>query len=84
MSQACAEWRSELGVYVIGALAWEDQAAMRRHLEVCTACRAEYEELLPVRGWLGRLAAAARPRAARLDVWPRRRPARKNCRICPG
>ncbi|HEY1347874.1 MAG TPA: zf-HC2 domain-containing protein [Streptosporangiaceae bacterium] len=72
MGQACAEWRGELGVYTIGALAGEDRAAMRRHLKVCTACGAEYGELLPVRGWLGRLAVAAGPSAARRGAWPGR------------
>jgi hypothetical protein len=70
MGQACAEWRGELGVYIIGAPAGEGRAAMRRHLGVCTACCAEYRELLPVRGWLGRLAVAAGPSAARLGAWP--------------
>jgi predicted anti-sigma-YlaC factor YlaD len=54
MSQACAEWRGDLGAYVIGALDREERAAMRRHLAACPACRADYADLLPVRDWLAR------------------------------
>jgi anti-sigma factor RsiW len=54
MSQGCAAWRGDLGAYVIGALDWEERAAMRRHLAGCPACRADYEDLLPVRDWLAR------------------------------
>jgi anti-sigma factor RsiW len=81
MSQACAEWRGELGAYIIGALDGEERAAMRRHLQACAACRAEYEELLPVRDWLGRLTAAAGPPAACLGVWPGQGLIGKNCRM---
>jgi anti-sigma factor RsiW len=52
MSQGCATWRGDLGAYVLGALDGEDLAAMRRHLAVCPACHADYEDLLPVRDWL--------------------------------
>jgi anti-sigma factor RsiW len=52
MSQGCASWCGALGAYVLGALDGEDRAAMRRHLAVCGGCRADYEDLLPVRDWL--------------------------------
>lgn len=52
MSQDCDRWRGDVGVYVIGALDIEESAAMRVHLATCPACRAEYEDLLPVRDWL--------------------------------
>jgi predicted anti-sigma-YlaC factor YlaD len=52
MSHGCARWRGDLGAYVIGALDREERAAMRRHLAACPACRADYEDLLPVRDWL--------------------------------
>ena len=55
MSQGCAEWRGDLGAYVIGALDREEHAAMRRHLAACRACRDDYEDLLPARCWLTRL-----------------------------
>jgi len=55
MSQGCAEWRGDLGAYVIGALDREERAAMRRHLAACRACRDDYEDLLPARCWLTRL-----------------------------
>ena len=56
MGQACAEWRGDLGVYVIGALDETERGGVKRHLLACLACRAEYEELLVVRDLLGRLA----------------------------
>jgi len=34
-----------LGVYVLGALDADEEAAVRAHLEACAACRAEAEEL---------------------------------------
>jgi hypothetical protein len=52
MSQGCAEWRDDLGVYILGALDRVERAAMRQHLAVCAACRTEYEDLIPVRDWL--------------------------------
>ncbi len=54
MSQGCAEWRGDLGAYVMGALDREERAAMRRHLLACLGCRADYEELVPVGDWLAR------------------------------
>jgi predicted anti-sigma-YlaC factor YlaD len=54
LSQGCIKWRGDLGAYVIGALDNQERAAMRRHLAVCPACRADYEDLLPVRDWLAR------------------------------
>ena len=54
MSQGCARWRGDLGAYVIGALDRGERDAMRLHLAACPACRADYEYLLPVRGWLTR------------------------------
>ncbi|MBO0772135.1 MAG: zf-HC2 domain-containing protein [Actinobacteria bacterium] len=68
MSQACASWRGDLGAYLVGALDREACAGVRRHLEICPACRAEYEELVPVRDWLGRLAAWVVP-APRDGSW---------------
>jgi len=55
MSQGCAEWRGDLGAYVIGALVRDWLAWTRLHLAACTACRAGYEDLLPARYWLARL-----------------------------
>jgi hypothetical protein len=56
MSQACADWRGDLGVYIIGVPDGEGHAGMKSHLEACAACRTEYEDLLPVWHLLGRLA----------------------------
>jgi anti-sigma factor RsiW len=59
MSQACARWRGDIGAYILGALSPESGARVKRHLETCTACRTDYEDLVPVRDWLSLLAAAA-------------------------
>ena len=55
MSQACADWRGDIGAYVVGALGPVEAAGVKRHLRGCAACRADYQDLLPVRDWLGRM-----------------------------
>jgi hypothetical protein len=55
MSQACAGWRGDIGAYVVGALRPVEAAGVKRHLRGCAACRADYQDLLPVRDWLGRM-----------------------------
>jgi anti-sigma factor RsiW len=52
MSQACAAWRGDIGAYVVGALSPQAGARVRRHLETCQACRADYQDLALVRDWL--------------------------------
>jgi hypothetical protein len=52
MTQACAMWRGDIGAYIVGALDTEAGARVRRHLRACRACREEYHDLVPVRGWL--------------------------------
>ena len=52
MSQACAQWRGDIGAYIVGALDSSASADVRRHLRACGNCRSEYEDLLPVRDWL--------------------------------
>jgi len=54
MTQGCARWRDDLAAFVLGALDDEDCAAMKLHLADCPACRAMYQELVPVRDWLTR------------------------------
>ena len=61
MSQACLNWRGEIGAYVVGALDKRAGAAVTRHVATCADCRAEYNDLIPVRGWLSRLAIEYRP-----------------------
>jgi hypothetical protein len=58
MSQACAEWHGDIGAYVVGALSPAEAARVLRHLRGCTGCRADYQDLVPVRDWLGRLGPA--------------------------
>ena len=55
MSQACAGWRGDIGAYVVGALGPVEAARVKRHLRGCAACRADYQDLIPVRAWLGRM-----------------------------
>jgi urease accessory protein UreF len=65
MSQACSEWRGDIGAYIVGALEHGGAANVRRHLRACAACRSEYEDLLPVRDWLMRPGMASTTAAAR-------------------
>jgi hypothetical protein len=58
MSRSCAQWRGDIGAYIVGALDGRARSKVSRHLLACTACRAEYDELVPARGWLGLLAPA--------------------------
>jgi hypothetical protein len=41
----CGALRDELGVYAVGALRGGERAAVDRHLETCSACRSELDEL---------------------------------------
>ena len=59
MSHSCAQWRGEIGAYVVGALDGSARDGVARHLAACADCRAEYDELVPVRSWLSLLAVAA-------------------------
>jgi hypothetical protein len=65
MSQACGEWRGDIGAYIVGAIEPHAAASVRRHLRACAACRSEYEDLVPVRDWLMRLRRADSPAARR-------------------
>jgi hypothetical protein len=61
MSYSCAQWRGEIGAYIVGALDGPARARVSRHLVACPGCRADYDELVPVRGWLSQLTAADGP-----------------------
>ena len=61
MSRACANWRGEIGACVVGALDEGAVAAVTRHVAMCADCRAEYNDLIRVRGWLSRLAIEYKP-----------------------
>jgi anti-sigma factor RsiW len=54
MSRACAEWRGDVGAYIVGGLSPQAGARVRRHLQTCPSCRADYEDLVPVRDLLDR------------------------------
>jgi hypothetical protein len=55
MSCSCAEWRGDIGAYIVGALDGPSRARVSRHLVACPGCRADYDDLVPVRAWLSRL-----------------------------
>lgn len=54
-AQACPGWRGDLAAYLVGALDPQARAAVWRHLGTCPLCQAEYQDLVPVVGWLTRL-----------------------------
>jgi hypothetical protein len=56
MSLACAAWRGDIGAYILGALSPQAGARVRRHLETCPVCHADYQDLVPVRAFLDRAA----------------------------
>lgn len=60
MSQSCTEWQPEIGAHVVGALDRRAVAAVNRHLARCIGCRAEYDELVPLRALLDHLARHGR------------------------
>ena len=57
-SGGCAGIRSQLGVYLTGAIAPADRATVVRHLTACEDCRAELAGLAGLPGLLRRPAAA--------------------------
>ena len=59
MSHSCVEWRGDIGAYLVGALDGRARTRVSRHLVACNGCRADYDDLVPVRAWLGRLGSAA-------------------------
>jgi Putative zinc-finger len=68
MSSSCAQWRGDIGAYIVDALDGHARDQVARHLAGCAGCRAEYDELVPVRDWLGVLdlvAGAPQPGPAR-------------------
>jgi hypothetical protein len=68
MSQSCVRWRGDIGAYIVGALGPAAAAALRRHMRACQGCRADYQELVPVRNWLSRFAPADGTLACHLPV----------------
>lgn len=81
MSQACAEWHGDIGAYVVGALSPAEAGRVLRQLRGCAGCRADYQDLVPVRDWLGRLGPPegmpARQPLARLPLEPGHPPRRR-------
>jgi anti-sigma factor RsiW len=54
----CAQIRPELGVYVLGAIAPADRAAVNRHLASCPRCREEVTELAGLPALLRKVSVA--------------------------
>lgn len=77
---ACAQWRGEIGAYIVGALDKDAGSQVSRHLAACAACRAEYEELVLVRDWLDLLAPPADQRQLPARPAARRRASRTRTR----
>jgi anti-sigma factor RsiW len=69
-SGACAGVRSQLGVYLTGAIAPADRAAVVRHLTACEDCRAELAGLAGLPALLRRPAAAQAVTLATEDEGP--------------
>jgi hypothetical protein len=61
MSYSCAEWRGDIGAYIVGALDGRARIRVSRHLAACDGCRADYDDLVPVRAWLRLLPLPGRP-----------------------
>jgi Putative zinc-finger len=59
MNNETHPWREDLGPYLLGALEAEEAERMRRHLEECAGCRAEYVELAPVVSLMATIPAEA-------------------------
>jgi anti-sigma factor RsiW len=59
MSHSCLQWRGEIGAYVVGALDGCASDQVSRHIAACAGCRTDYDELVPVREWLGLLGVTA-------------------------
>jgi hypothetical protein len=59
MNEEAHPWREDLGAYLVGALESDEVERMRRHLDECADCRAEYAELAPVVGLLSTVPAEA-------------------------
>jgi len=66
--QACPGWRGDLAACLVGALDLQADAAVRCHLGICPACRAEYDDLAPVVVQLALLGPSHRPRPGPMPV----------------
>ncbi len=55
MMMTCDDTRMSLGAYVLGALEPEECVLVEAHLAECDGCRAEFEELTGVAGFLGKV-----------------------------
>jgi predicted lipoprotein with Yx(FWY)xxD motif len=66
-SSACAGVRSQLGVYLTGAIAPSDRARVVRHLTACKDCRAELAGLAALPALLRRPASRAAAEAPAAD-----------------
>jgi hypothetical protein len=56
---SCTDTRESLGVYVLGALSMEESETIRGHLETCSGCYAEYQDLAVLTPLLGQVSEDA-------------------------
>lgn len=49
---ACTRWCPDIAALVVGALDRDEAILIAAHLCSCPGCRAEYDELAQLRGWL--------------------------------
>ncbi|MGW0664656.1 anti-sigma factor family protein [Streptodolium elevatio] len=68
--QICAALRLDLGAYVLGALSDSEAQWVRAHVAVCPECRAAYEELAVLPGFLARLTPAEAEASGAADELP--------------
>ncbi len=59
MSHSCAQWRGDIGAYLAGALDGRARDRVASHFPACAGCQADYDELVPIRDWLGLLTLLA-------------------------
>lgn len=84
MSRSCAQWRGDIGAYIVGALDAHAREQVCRHLAACAGCRAEYDELVPVRDWLDLLPLTPdQPEYPSLNTGSRPRSRRRSWRRLP-
>lgn len=57
-TDGCAQIRTELGAYIVGAISASDRAVLVRHLESCDHCRDELAGLAALPGLLRRVPVA--------------------------
>lgn len=71
MKTHCAEWREDLTAYLDGELQAERTETVRRHIEICPACRTEAARLEKAGRYLDHLPAPAADPSFAIRFWRR-------------